>query len=130
MIFAAAVIGVRQAMAKDQSRPLPCDDPLWRLLVGEVGVLVRRVGCWRVSAVLGVAFASALLAQIALSSSTPGPVLTPSWRWAIAAAVTTVVLFAWAVIHAVRSAKNPPVERPRTPHPLAGTKSPGDAVER
>lgn len=122
MIFAAAVIGVRRALIKDQARPLPCTDPLWKLLLGEVALLIRRITTWKLTVVLGAAFVSAIAVQIALSSATPGPVLTSSWRWIVAALMTVVVLFVWAVVHAVRAAKAPVVETTRTPHPLAGTR--------
>jgi type VI protein secretion system component VasK len=105
MIFAAAVIGVRMAMIKDQARTVPCNEPLWKLLLGEVGVLVRRVGRWRVWSVLFVALVISIAAQVALSSQTPGPVLQSAWRWVLAGVMTVVVLVLWAVVHAVRSAR-------------------------
>lgn len=94
----------RRALARDQGRSLPCRLPLWRLVVGEVAVLARRVGRWRFSAVFAVGFASILLAQIVFSSATPGPVLTNPLRWAAAALIAAVGLAGWAVVYAVRRA--------------------------
>ncbi|MDH3302496.1 MAG: hypothetical protein OES24_18500 [Acidimicrobiia bacterium] len=95
----------RRALAQDQGRPLPCRLPLWRLVIGEIAVLARRVGRWRFSALIAIGFVSILLAQIAFSPSTPGPVLTNPWRWVAAALLAAVGLAGWAVVHAVRRTK-------------------------
>lgn len=94
----------RRAMARDQGRTLPCRLPLWRLVIGEIAVLAGRIGRWRFSAVIAVGFASILLAQLAFSPSTPGPVLTNPWRWAAAALIAAVGIAGWAVVYAVRRA--------------------------
>ncbi len=92
----------RRALARDQGRSLPCRLPLWRLVLGEIAVLARRVGRWRFTALIAVGFTSILLAQIAFSPSTPGPVLTNPWRWVAAALIAAVGLAGWSVVHAVR----------------------------
>ncbi|MBT8201894.1 MAG: hypothetical protein KJO87_01175, partial [Acidimicrobiia bacterium] len=59
---------------------------------------------WRFSAVIAVGFLSVLMAQIAFSPSTPGPVLTNPLRWAAAAVIAAIGLAFWAVAYAVRRA--------------------------
>lgn len=92
----------RRALAQDQGRTLPCRLPLWRLLIGEISVLAGRLGRRRFSLLIAVGFVSIVLAQIAFSPSTPGPVLTNPWRWAAAALIAAIGLAGWAVVHAVR----------------------------
>ncbi len=94
-------------MARDQRRPLPCPLPLWRLLLDEIVLMVRRIGRWKVWSVLGVAFVSFLAVEVALSSATPGPALAEIWRWLLAFALTVVTLCSWAVLYAVRNASRP-----------------------
>lgn len=105
LLLGAAYTGIRRAMIKDQRRPIPCDVSLWRLLLEEIGLLISRIGRWKVWTVLGIAFVCFLAVEVALSSSTPGPALDDLWRWLVAAALTAVSLGLWAVLHAVRQAR-------------------------
>ncbi len=105
LLFGAAYLGVRRAMEKDQRRGPRSPVPLWRLLLGEIGLLARRIGRWRLWSVLAVVFACFLGVEVALSTETPGPALADAWRWAVASGLTTVVLCAWAVVHAVRAVR-------------------------
>ncbi len=102
LLFGAAYLGVRRAMAKDQRRPLPCPLPLWRLLAEEIALMARRIGRWKIWSILGVIFSCYLAVEVALSSATPGPAIAEVWRWAVAAALTAVTLCAWAVLYAAR----------------------------
>lgn len=92
-------------MIEDQSRPVPCALPLWRLLLEEIALLARRVGRLKVLVAMGAAFASFLFVEVALSTATPGPALSVWWRWLVAMALTCLTLFSWAIIHAVRSTR-------------------------
>ncbi|MDP8970788.1 MAG: hypothetical protein M3N52_09925, partial [Actinomycetota bacterium] len=75
---------LQRVLARDQRRPVPTTMPLTRLLLGEVGVLVRRVGRWQVlTTAVGVA-AITLAVETALAESTPGPVIAAPWRSLIA----------------------------------------------
>lgn len=107
LLFGAAYMSVRRAMAKDQRRPVPCTLPLWKLLLGEVALMARRIGRWKVWTIAGLTFASFLAVEVALSTATPGPALAQVWRWVVAAALTTVALCAWGALHAVRSTRQP-----------------------
>lgn len=109
-LFVSAYRAVQRAMTQDQRRETTSPVPLWRLLIGEVGLLAKRVGTWRVTAVLAVVAACVLSVEVALSDTTPGPALAAPWRWAVAGVITTLCLAAWAVIHALRSqhARHPP----------------------
>lgn len=106
LLFGAAYLGVRRAMAKDQRRPLPCTLPLWRLLLEEIALMARRIGRWKVWSVLAVAFASYLAVEVALSSATPGPALAEVWRWLVALALSAITLCAWAVAYAMRNERD------------------------
>ncbi len=89
-------------MEKDQRWPPHTHPPLWRLVAEEVAVLAQRVGRWRVTAVVVVVSASVVLAEVALTEITPGPVFDQPWRWLVAAVVSGIVLAGWAVVHAMR----------------------------
>ncbi|WP_436792877.1 hypothetical protein [Actinospongicola halichondriae] len=108
LLFGAAYLGARRAMAKDQRRPVPCDVPLWRLLLEEVGLLARRVGRWRLWSVLGVAFVCYLTVEVALSTETPGPALAELWRWVVAMVLTAVTLGVWAIGLAIWTTRTVP----------------------
>lgn len=105
ILFFSAYLAVRRAMAKDQRRPLHPPLPLWRLLAGEIAVLARRVGSWRVASVTLLVAAAVLVVEVALTDTTPGPTLATPWRWIVAAAAAFVVLCCWAVVHALRSTR-------------------------
>lgn len=103
LLFGAAYVGVRRAMAKDQRRPLPCTLPLWKLLLEEIVLMARRIGRWKVWSVMGVVFMCFLAVEVALSPATPGPALADVWRWFVALVLTAVSLCGWAMVHAVRA---------------------------
>lgn len=92
-------------MARDQRRPVPCSEPLWRLLAEEIALMARRIGRWKIWSILGVIFACYLAVEIALSSATPGPAIAEVWRWLVAAVLTAATLCAWAIIYAVRNVR-------------------------
>ena len=102
-LFVAAYRAVQRAMTQDQNRQPASPVPLWRLLIGEVALLARRFGTWRVTAVLALVAVSVLAAEVALSDTTPGPALAAPWRWFVAGVVTILCLAVWAVVHALRS---------------------------
>ena len=99
----AAYRAIRRAMAEDQGRTPRSPIPLWRLLLGEIALLARRVGRWRVWAVALVVAVAVLSVEVSLSEATPGPALATPWRWIVAAALSAVAVAAWAVVHAFRS---------------------------
>lgn len=103
MLFGAAYLGARRAMERDQQRPMPSPLPLWRLVLGEIGLMARRIGRWKVWSVTAVVFVCFLAVEVLLSSSTPGPALAEAWRWLVAGLLSAVSLCCWAVVHAVRS---------------------------
>lgn len=106
ILFYSAYLAVRRAMAKDQRQPLHSPLPLWRLLAGEIVVLARRVGTWRVLSVALLAGTAVLAIEVVLSDSTPGPALATPWRWIVGAAAAGLVLCCWAVLHALRSTRD------------------------
>lgn len=103
LLFGAAYMGVRRAMAKDQRRPIPCTVPLWRLLAEEIALMARRIGRWKIWSILAVIFLCYLAVEVALSSATPGPALTNIWRWLLAGVLSALTLCLWAVGYAVRN---------------------------
>ncbi len=111
ILFFSAYVAVRRAMAKDQRRPLNPPLPLWRLLAGEIAVLARRVGSWRVVSVTLLVAAAVLAVEVALSDTTRGPTLATPWRWIVAAAAAGLALCSWAVVHALRSTHEQAAER-------------------
>lgn len=111
ILFYSAYLTVRRAMAKDQRRPLNPPLPFWRLLAGEIAVLARRVGSWRVVSVTLLVATAVLAVEVALSDSTPGPTLATPWRWIVALAVAGAALCCWAVLHALRSTREQARER-------------------
>lgn len=106
LLFGAAYVGVRRAMARDQRRPVPCTVPLWTLLRDEIALMARRIGRWKVWSVMAVAFACFLAVEVALSTATPGPALAEVWRWLVALGFTGASLCIWAMAHAVRSTRD------------------------
>ncbi|HWB71161.1 MAG TPA: hypothetical protein VG452_03010 [Egibacteraceae bacterium] len=92
---------LRRVLARDQRRPVPTTMPLMRLLLGEVGVLVRRVGRWRVLTTAVTVAAVTLAVETALGESTPGPVIAAPWRSVIAVLSGVLAVVAWAVLHAL-----------------------------
>lgn len=114
-LLTAAYVGARRALARDQGKPESADEPFGRLLVGEVSLLSSRIGRWRVTTISLLFFAFVLIAEVALTELTPGPVLTVRWRVVIAFVATIGFLVAWTVIHAIRSAGWKPPRRTREP---------------
>ena len=55
------------------------------------------------TAVVLVVGAAVVLAEVALSDMTPGPVFDQLWRWLVAIVVSGIVLVCWAVVHAMRT---------------------------
>ena len=106
ILFFSAYRAVRRAMAEDQRRPVDPPLPLWRLLAGEIAVLARRVGSWRVVSVTLVVVGAVLAVEVALSDTTPGPTLVAPWRWLVAVSVAAVAVCTWAVVHALRSTRS------------------------
>lgn len=92
----------RRALERDQRRPQPGQLPLWRLLLGEIVLLIKRVGRWRFTVAALAAFGAFLFVEVALSSKTPGPALAEPWRWLAAACLTLVTVLGWAIMHAMR----------------------------
>lgn len=103
-LLTAAYIGTRRALARDQGKPEKNDETFGRLLVGEVSLLSSRVGRWRVTTISLLFFGFVLVAEIALTELTPGPVMSVRWRVFIALLATVAFLGAWTVTHAIRSA--------------------------
>ena len=102
LYFFTAYRAVRRAMTEDQGRPARSPIPLWRLLVGEIALLGRRVGRWRVTALALLVAGSVLAVEVALSETTPGPALAAPWRWVVAALVSLLGIVIWAVVHALQ----------------------------
>lgn len=112
-LLSAAYLGTRRALARDQGKPEAAGETFGRLLVGEVSLLSSRVGRWRVTTISLLFFGFVLVAEVALTELTPGPVLSVRWRVVIAFVTTIVFLGAWAVVHAIRSAGWKPPRRER-----------------
>lgn len=114
--LSAAYVGVRRALAKDQGKSVPTSDSFGRLLAEEIPVLSRHIGGWRVTSLSLLFFLFVLAAEIALTETTPGPVLTPRWRVGVALVATVLFVAVWAIAHAIRSAgwRPPPVKEIRS----------------
>ncbi len=102
LLLFSAYQRTRRTLAKDQGRPLPCRLPMWRLLIGEISVLVRRVGRLRVGALIIGGVLAILLAQVTFTPERLGPALTNPWRWLATALIATAGLGVWAIVHAFR----------------------------
>ena len=102
LVFVAAFRKVRDAMARDQRRPASPNVGLLRLLAGEIALLGRRVGRWKVTSAAACVALAVLAVQVGLSDATPGPVLTAPARWVVALVAAAVAISVWAIFHAVR----------------------------
>lgn len=104
ILLLAAYRATRRAMERDQHR-VRTDVALWRLLLEEVALLIRRVGRWKVTTVALSVSGTVLAAEVALTESTPGPVLAAPLRWVVAVLAAAVVVAGRAVAHAVRRSR-------------------------
>ncbi len=50
-----------------------------------------------------VAGAAVVLAEVALSEVTPGPVFDQPWRWLVAVVLSGIVVACWAIVQAMRT---------------------------
>lgn len=110
----ATYLGAKRALVRDQGKKPPSEEKFGSLLLGEIPILIKRIGRPRFFSILMIYLVVVVVGEIVLIDATPGPVLSPRWRIVVAIGLTLLIAAFWLVIHAVRSAGWDPPTRRRT----------------